>query len=324
MSGLRGAGLVLRDSLAWEDLREIAGAAEDTGYAALFVPEIAGREAFSTLTGLATVTERVALGSGVVPMDARRPEVTAMAAATLHDASGGRHVLGVGAGHPPPGTRPGPLERLREYVRVIRGAVGGERVFSTMYGIDAFELDLRLDDPPSIWLAALGDRMVGLAGRIADGVLLNWCTPDRVSAAAASIRRTAADAGRDPDEVSIAVYVRACIGPPAPVALRALQDMTGRYASAPNYLAQFEAMGFGDAAHRAAKAFADARAEDVPETLVDALCVRGSRDVWLARAGEFQEAGADLVLCYPVAALDAFSSVLGTAIACAPNPAVER
>jgi len=324
MSSPRGTGLVLRDALAWGDVREIAGTAEDTGYAALFVPEIAGREAFSTLTGLAAATERVALGTGVVPIDARRPDITAMAAATLHDASGGRHVLGLGAGHPPPGTGPGPLERLGEYLRVIRDAFGGEQVSSVMYGIDAFELELRLDQPPPLWLAALGDRMVELAARTADGVLLNWCTPDRVRAAAASIRRTAPTGGRDPDAVTVAVYVRACIGPPPPVALRALQEMTGRYASVPNYLAQFERMGLGAAAHRAARAFADGRPEDVPEALVEALCVRGSRETWLARAAAFHEAGADLVLCYPVAALEPFSTVLGTAIACAPDPAVER
>ncbi|MGH2556107.1 MAG: LLM class flavin-dependent oxidoreductase, partial [Actinomycetota bacterium] len=72
--------------------------AEDTGYEAVFVPEISGREAFSTLAGFATATTRIGLGTGVVTIPSRSPVTSAMAAATVHDLSGGRAVLGVGAG----------------------------------------------------------------------------------------------------------------------------------------------------------------------------------------------------------------------------------
>ena len=55
-----------------------------------------------------------------------------------------------------------------------------------------------------------------------------------------------------------------------------------------------------------------------------ALTVSGGRTQALARFDAFREAGADLVLCYPVAALEPLSSVLGTLLAAAPDPAVER
>lgn len=324
MSSARGVGLVLRDPLPWEELRETAQTAEEAGYAAILVPEIAGREAFSTLSGLAAATTTIALGTGVVPMDSRRPDVTAMAAATVQDLSEGRHVLGLGAGHPPAGVRPGPLERLREYVLAVRSALHGGPASAPAFGLGSFIPELTPDPPPPIWVAALGDRMVELAAELADGVLLNWCTAERVRRAKATISEAARRAGRDAAAITIAVYVRACVGPPAGVSLAALQEMTGRYASLPNYLRQFERMGLGERARAAAAAFARGRPEEVPQDLVDGLCVRGSRDAWIRRAAAFRAAGADLVLCYPVAAMDPFSSVLGTALACAPDPSVER
>jgi len=80
-------GVVLRDPLPWHDLVEVVEAAEDTGYEAVFVPEIAGREAFSTLAGFAGTTSRLALGTGVVTIPSRSPATTAMAATVIGDAS---------------------------------------------------------------------------------------------------------------------------------------------------------------------------------------------------------------------------------------------
>src|SRR6266496_2633952 len=80
-------GVVLRDPLPWHDLVETVEAAEETGYEAVFVPEIAGREAFSTLAGFALATSRIILGTGVVTIPSRSPVTTAMAAATVHDLS---------------------------------------------------------------------------------------------------------------------------------------------------------------------------------------------------------------------------------------------
>src|SRR5215217_1460557 len=109
-------GLALRDALAWNDVVEVVRTAEETGYDALFLPEVGAREAFATLSALATRTSRIRLATGVVTTLDRRVSVTAMAAATVHDVSQGRMILGVGTG--PSG--PGALERLRRYVEDAR------------------------------------------------------------------------------------------------------------------------------------------------------------------------------------------------------------
>ena len=74
-----GTGVVLRDPLPWPEEIQIVETAEATGYRAVFVPEIAAREAFTTLTGFGSATERVLLGTGVATMWARTPAITAMA-----------------------------------------------------------------------------------------------------------------------------------------------------------------------------------------------------------------------------------------------------
>jgi 5,10-methylenetetrahydromethanopterin reductase len=178
--------------------------------------------------------------------------------------------------------------------------------------------------PPPVWLGALGDRMIRLAGEVADGVLLNWCTPERVAQAKRLVREGAERADRDPDGVTVAVYVRACLGVEEPIALEALRKMTGLYASFSHYRRQLEVMGLGEEAALAAKAFTERRPEEIPESLVRSLSVVGGRSEAMARFAGFRQAGADLVLCYPVAALETLSSVLGTVLAAAPSPALER
>jgi len=100
--------------------------------------------------------------------------------------------------------------------------------------------------------------------------------------------------------------------------------MAAMYASIPHYRRQMESMGLGEEARLAAKALEAARPQGVPEGLVRGLAVLGGRNEAMARFEEFFRAGADLVLCYPVSALEPFSSVLRTVLAAAPNPAVER
>jgi hypothetical protein len=108
------------------------------------------------------------------------------------------------------------------------------------------------------------------------------------------------------------------------VALAALRPMTGRYAAIPHYLRQMEQMGLGAETSVAAGAFQAGRPEQVPEELVRTLAVLGGRSEALARFNAFRDAGADLVLCYPVPAREPFSWVLGTMLTAAPSTAIER
>ncbi len=326
-------GIVLRDALPWHEEREIVETAEDAGYQAVFVPEIDGREAFSTLTGFANASTGLWLGTGVVTIWSRSPVTTAMAASTVQDQSDGRMILGVGAGSPAgigsaaAGGASTPLRLVEEFVRVVREVSSGKPVTEGAagdpFGAAGFVSSMNVEPFP-VWIAALGDRMVSVGGRIADGILLNWCPPERVASAKRALADAAAGAGRDPAEVTVAVYVRACLGVDEDQALPPLRAMTGMYASIPHYRRQLEAVGLGQEAAAAAKAAGSGRMGDVPEDLVRALTIVGGRDEALARFDAYRQAGADVILVYPVAALDRFSSILGTLLAAAPDTAIER
>jgi alkanesulfonate monooxygenase SsuD/methylene tetrahydromethanopterin reductase-like flavin-dependent oxidoreductase (luciferase family) len=144
-----------------------------------------------------------------------------------------------------------------------------------------------------------------------------------VGAARTLVTEAAGRAGRDPASVTVAVYVRSCLGLEETAAMEALKEMTGRYAAIPHYRRQFEAMGLSEEATLGARAFQAGRADQVPERLVRAVAVTGSRRDALRRFAAYREAGADVVICYPVIALDPFSSLLGTVLGAAPSPSLE-
>ena len=295
---LRGDGT--RDVLPWDELLRIAGTAEDAGYESIFAPEIGAREAFSTLVGFAGVTRRIHLASGVAPLGSRDERRMAMEAATLQDLSGGRAILGLGSQLP--------IAETERRVALIRSLLSGDDPSSRDPSVPA-ALDLPAPDVP-IYLAAHGPRMTTLAGAVADGVILNWCTPDRVAQARDQVARGAD--GRDPAGVTVAVFVRACVGGDDERARAALADAASQYAAMPPYRRQFEAMGLGGEADRAGRGDGDALAE--------AVCARGSGAEARGRLAAYSEAGADLVVVYPVPLLDAAASILETIMDVAREP----
>ena len=277
----RRNGRWVREPMAFHDVAGAVALAEDTGYASVWVPDHGVWEPFALLAAVAPRTDRIGLATGVVTLSARRPADIAAAALTLDRVSAGRAIVGVGSG---PERR---LALVADGLEVLGRAVGS--------AIPRY-------------LAALGPSMAELAGRAADGVLLNWCPPERVARARGEIASGAEAAGRDPAEVTVAVYVRACLGHDEDHALGALAEAAETYADIPAYRRQLERDGV----------------EPSPEPMARALCVWGDRDAALHRLAAWRDAGADLVVVYPVPAQEAVSSLMGTIMAAAPDPAVER
>ena len=304
-------GVALRDPLPWHDLVLATELIEGTGYETLFVPEISGREGFAQLAGLARATISLRLATGVLPLTSRALPVTAMGAATVAELSRGRFILGLGAGTPGPGT----LQRLRDAVSFLRKAFVGQEV-NAPGEEEPFQLSLDVPEAVPIWLAALGPKTMRLAGEVADGVLLNWCTPERVRFAATQIREGAERAGRDPSDVTIAVYTRACVGQEPSVARELLRVPAHDYLSIPHYRGQFEQEGI---------IAAGAKGDRAADAIIDAVCLPSDVDAAPRRLDEYRDAGADIPVVYPVPnPSDPASSLTGTILALAPHPAVER
>ena len=310
---LRGTAFALRDAFPWPAFVQLAREGEALGYAAVFLPEIGGqRDTLVALGGLAGETEDLRLGTGIIPMSSRTPSLTAMAATSVQERSSGRLVLGVGTGPADPGA----LDRLRDLVLSLRRLLAGDIVEA-----DGGTLSLSLipEVPVPIWMSALGPRAMRVAAEVADGVLLNWCTPERVHTAWTAIQEGAAAAGRDPADVTVAVYVRASLGASDEECMRALRTAAGEYATYRAYARQFALMGLEAEAERAAAAHVAGRPDDVPERLVRSVALVGDPFAARERLDAYREAGADLPVVYPVATgSDPIGSVARTLIAAMP------
>jgi alkanesulfonate monooxygenase SsuD/methylene tetrahydromethanopterin reductase-like flavin-dependent oxidoreductase (luciferase family) len=228
----------------------------------------------------------------------------------VQERSGGRLVLGLGTGD----AGRGALDELRETVTDLRALLSGETIDRPGWP-GALALDP--GSPVPIWISALGPRGMRLAGEVADGVLLNWCSPERVTVARDRIAEGAAAAGRDPAGVAIGVYVRAWAGEDEVAGLRAVRAAVGQYASYRSYARQFREAGLGAETEAAAAAVRAGRPEEVPERLVRSVCAIG--DDAAAHLEAYRSAGADLPIVYPVAGPDRTASIEATLLALAPE-----
>ena len=161
--------------------------AERLAYESVYVTHIAGRDSVTTLMAYASRSERIRLGTGVMPIYSRTPVATAQSFATLDEFSSGRAVCGLGVSHRPVveawygETIDKPLRETREYVAILRAIFRGEDPPEGEKFRSAFHFmgyTPRADQP--IYLAGLSPKMLALAGEIADGVVLWLCNPDYV------------------------------------------------------------------------------------------------------------------------------------------------
>ena len=163
--------------------------AEELGYESVYVTHIGARDSITLLTAYAAHTERVRLGTGVIPIYARTPANMAQSFATLDEISGGRAVAGLGVSHKPVVEHwygqsiDRPLAEMREYVAIVRAILRGEdpppgEKWRTAFHLTGWEAP-RPDLP--IYLAGLSPGMLRLAGEIADGVVLWLCNPNYLS-----------------------------------------------------------------------------------------------------------------------------------------------
>ena len=153
----------------------LAAEGDRLGYDGFFLPEAWAYDITVLLAEAAVRTKRITLGTGIVGIWNRSAATMAMAAATLHAASGGRFALGLGASTPQlaeglhdTSFEP-PLPRMRRTVTQIRALLRGERI---PLAVTTTARALKLNVPPApelpIHIAALGDAMTRLAGELAD------------------------------------------------------------------------------------------------------------------------------------------------------------
>src|SRR5690242_19421522 len=163
-------------------------------------------------------TSRATLGTAIVGAFTRGPAIIAIGAAAMGEEAPGRFVLGIGSGSNVTverwngGRFERPLTRVTEVVKAVRQALDGEAmaVDGETLKVSGFRLGRPLPARVPIYVAALQERMVRQAVRVADGVITNWLSPEDVKLVAAVVRDEARKAGKDPETYPIVCRVSVC------------------------------------------------------------------------------------------------------------------
>jgi probable F420-dependent oxidoreductase len=280
--------------------------AGELGYRSFWTAETTGPEAFSVLAAAGAAAPGLDLGTGVLALQLRTPLVVAMAGATLQALHPDRDILlGIGISSPvvterwhgaPYGDRP--LDRVREYVALLRAALSGEKVdfAGDFYQVKGFRLGIRLGERrPKIVVGALNPKMLALAGEVADGVLLNYLPASHVPWSVEQVRK-----GGDAE---IYAYVHGGVCEREAGVELARRDLFS-YAVVDSYARNFERAGFGDeVAEIRARFAAGDRAGAlgaVSDRMVDAIDVMGDAATVAATMQAYVDAGVDVPVLMPL------------------------
>ena len=232
---------------------ELAQRAEDHGFEGVWKGESNSTDPIVLLSAMAARTSRIKLGTAIYHIYGRSPVTLGIQAATLNDLSAGRVLLGLGVANKTiagwhGGTFDRPIRRLREYAEVVRQAAAGERVEyeGEIYNVSGFKLSWKPTYPDlPIYFAGLGEQTTRLAGRLAEGIIINMANPPMIREIVGRVRQGAIDAGRDPSAIDYVFKVRVCMNPDREKAEGKLRQVLTFYNLADHYSDLIAEMGFG-------------------------------------------------------------------------------
>ncbi|MCI2417638.1 LLM class F420-dependent oxidoreductase [Saccharopolyspora sp. K220] len=181
--------------------RELIAELPDLGYTDVWSTESNATDAFTPLALASAWAPQLRLGTAIVPVYTRGPATLAMSAATLAAVAPGRFALGIGTSSNVIVQRwnsipfDEPYKRVRDTLRFLRKALRGEKVTETYdtFQVRGFTAGLVADEPPPLLLAALRPGMLRLAGREADGAIINWLSADDVRKVVPHVHEGGAD-----------------------------------------------------------------------------------------------------------------------------------
>jgi len=311
MSRVR-TGVVLQGAYEPPLFGEMVAEIDALGFEQLWVTDssLHARNSYAYLTLAATRSARLALGTAVTNPLTRHPAITAAAAATVDEISGGRMILGIGAGDRPLlalGMKPASVDSLRASIVSIRALWSGGHVDAEDAAFSLRDAHLRFptrSDIP-IFISASGPRTLELAGEIADGViLLVGLFPEALAWALEHVDRGASKAGRDRPHIAVFAYgaidededralesarsIAAWFPQTAPV----ICELAGLPASLiAEVRARYEGGEFQEAA---------AAARLLPDDFVRRVALAGNADEARRRIASVVDAGADSVNVFPL------------------------
>jgi len=269
----------------------------EAGYTDFWTQEVSGYDAFTPLAALAGQAPGVRLGAAIAGVYARGPALLAMEAAGVAAAAPGRFVLGLGTsserivGAWNAARLERPVARVRDTVRFLRRALAGERVDEAYdtFAVRGFSLAQPPAVPPPLFVAALGPRMLALAGAEADGVCLGVLSADDVRRVLPTFERV----GGRGKEVFLRVAVFALAD--AAHARHLGRKLLAPYLASGPYARFHAALGRTPEVERVTAALAardrQAAYAAIPDAWIDGLVVHGTPEACRAQLAAFVAAG---------------------------------
>lgn len=323
--------LYLQDAHSIRDGMEYVAYAESRGFDAVWQAESRlVREATVPLAAFAAVTERIKVGSGVADCWSRNPARLAATFSTLDDLAPGRVLLGLGAWWDPLAAKVGisrthPLTVMREVVSAVRALLAnetvtfqGEWVHLTGVELDYVYQERRPKDVP-IYIGATGDKMLEVAGEIADGVVLNYLVSPDYNERALDHLVTGLDrAGRKLEDLDRPQLVVCSVHEDEETALDMARLMVTQYLGQQPHIMRasgvpqslLDAVGevlTWPATHEQV----EAASKLVPDEVVGMLTASGTPDQARARVADYVTHGCTCPILYPLGdvrqMIDAFS-----------------
>lgn len=319
---------------SWKETLEVAKLAEELGYSCITTGEAWGEDAFTSLAQVAAVTEKIRIGTSIVPVFARTPSNIAMTALNMDLMSEGRFFLGLGASgrlviedfHGEQFRKP--LSRMREYISIIRKAAAGERLNHDGEFFKLQRFRIRFQPYRShlpIYIASLTPASLRLTGEVADGWLPIFLAPSRMEPLISDIEEGAKAAGRSLDDISICPQVSIYVTDDIEEGRNRERPHIAFYIGGMGvfYHQYMHRIGFGEEADRVRGAYMDRERELaaslVTDEMVDATTIIGTPDQCREQMRAFFDAGVDeirLVLNEPD--LESYTKVI-KAVAPATN-----
>jgi probable F420-dependent oxidoreductase len=268
----------------------------DLGYSDVWSAEVDGADGFTPLIVAALSETRLNLGVAVTPVYTRGPGLLAMSIAAMAEVAGGRFIMGLGASSQPVVERwngiayDRPYARTRDTLRFVKRALAGEKIdeaFET-FEVHGFKLARPVIERPPILLGALRPGMLRLAGREADGAILNWL-------AAADVAQCRAEVG---EGKMIAARLFVIPTEDADTARFIARRMISSYLTVPTYAEFHRWLGRGEALQPMWDAWAagDRKLanEVIPDSVVDELVIHGSYEACREHVQRYLDAGVEI------------------------------
>jgi len=268
------------------------------GYTDLWTAEAGGSDGFTPLVLASQWAPSMRLGCAIFPAFTRGPALMAMSVASLCQAAPGRVVVGLGSSsnviveqwNGIPFERP--YQRTRDMALFLRRALSGEKVthdYET-FSVHGFRLGLAVPDPPKILIAALRQGMLGLAGRVADGAILNWLSAE-------DVRRVVPFVKQAGDDKEIVARLFVCPNPDVEKVRAMARFAVNAYLNVPVYRAFHEWLGREGLLHEMWERWGagdrKGAAAAIPDAVVDDLIIHGPPEQCREHIARYVEAGVD-------------------------------